>query len=77
MLDGYTYPLCKLLRSLKYDFVRGVHGHAGVNRWVRVVGEKEVAATLARDVCAMLEKENGWEVDEAAGDAADWDSDEE
>ena len=77
MLEGYTYPLYKLLRKLKYDFVRSVHGKAGVNKWVRVIGGKESAASLVREVITML-MDNGWAVEEAAGDAADWeDSDEE
>merc|ERR1712224_802032 len=62
MLEGYTHPLYKLLRPLKYYFVRGVHGHDGVNRWVRVISEKESGASLVREVCAMLE-DNGWDVE--------------
>jgi len=74
MLDGYTYPLYKKLRALGYDFVRGVHNHEGVNKWVRVVVGKESAAALNRDVTKVLEDE-GWRVDAESGDAAEWDSD--
>lgn len=62
MLEGYTYPLYKQLRGLKFDFVRGVHGKEGYNRWVRVVGDSESAAAIDKEVTVMLEKE-GWHVD--------------
>ena len=76
MLDGFTYPLYKVLRALKYDFVRNVHGKEGINRWVRVVGEGESATALEKEVTEALLK-YGWSVDTAAGDAADWESDDE
>ena len=74
MLDGYTYPLYRDLRKLKYDFVRGVHGKGGFNRWVRVVGEKEQAAALEKEVATFLETE-GWQVETDEADAAEWESD--
>lgn len=76
MLEGYTYPLYRKLRGIGYDFVRGAHGKEGVNRWVCVIKGKESAATLERDVTALLTEE-GWNVEAFAGDAAEWDSDEE
>merc|ERR1712070_176700 len=41
MLDGFTYPLYKKLRKLEFDFVRGVHGSPGANRWVREVKDDD------------------------------------
>lgn len=73
MLQGYSFPLYKHLRELDYDFVRGVHGHAGVNAWVRVVEASESVAALEAAAKAMLAEE-GWSVDVAVGDAAEWDS---
>ena len=70
MLEGFTYPLYKKLRGLDYDFVRGVHNRDGVNRWCRVVEASEAAG--AEKETAELLRENGWDVETAAGDAADW-----
>merc|ERR1712070_382946 len=62
LLDGYTYPLYKQLRNIKFDFVRGVHNKAGMDRWVKVVPDGETAEEVTREVA----------------DAADWlESDEE
>lgn len=73
----YTYPLYKKLRALGCDFVRGIHGKAGVNKWVRVVGAKDDANKIEKAVGDML-KDEGWAVEFAApADAADWESDEE
>ena len=71
MLQGYSYPLYKQLRELGYDFVRGVHGQEGVNAWVRVVEPHESVTALAAAAAAMLDEE-GWSIDLAAGDAAEW-----
>ena len=43
---------------------------------MRVVGAKENAAALEKEVSAMLEDE-GWQVETDTADAADWDSDNE
>ena len=56
MLEGFSYPLYKHLRTVGYDFYRGVHGQEGINRWCRVVkgaadatkAEKETAARRSR-----------------------------
>ena len=75
MLEGYTYPLYKKLRPLGYEFVKGVHGMDGVNRWVRVHEDKEDTAKWQGELQAMLEEE-GWRVEFAVGDAAEWGEDE-
>merc|ERR1719231_217428 len=75
MLEGYTYPLYKKLRPLGYEFVKGVHGMEGVNRWVRVHNDKEDTAKMQKDLEAKLNEE-GWRVDLAVGDAADWEDEE-
>merc|ERR1712054_366812 len=74
MLEGYTYPLYKKLRALDADFVRSVHDKDGINRWVRVVDGNETAAAHEQEFAAMLSEE-GWMVDLAAGDASEWESD--
>jgi len=76
MLDGFTYPLYKILRNeLGYDFVRGVHNREGINRWMRVVVDGEAAADLEKEISAAF-IERGWNVKTAAADAAEWDEDE-
>lgn len=76
MLEGYTYPLYKKLRPLGYDFFHGVHGKKGVNRWVRVHKDKEDVAKMQEELETMLNEE-GWRIDFAVGNAADWSEDEE
>lgn len=51
-----------------------LHGKAGFNRWVRVVGENEKAAALEKEVATFLEQE-GWQVETDEADAAEWESD--
>lgn len=75
MLDGYTYPLYKKLRALKYDWVKGVHDKNGVNRWVRVVSGAKEAAQVEKETAAMLRDES-WRVASASGNAADWEESE-
>merc|ERR1719231_1747718 len=69
MLDGYTYPLYKKMRPIGFEFVRGVHGKEGVNRWVRVHENNEDIAKIQKELEAMLNEE-GWRVDFRVGDAA-------
>ena len=76
MAPRYTYPLYKTLRPLGYEFVKGVHGKDGVNRWVRVHDDKEDAAKMQSELERKLNEE-GWRVDFAVGDAAEWDEDDE
>jgi len=76
MLEGNAYPLYKKLRPLGYDFVRGVHGKEGINRWVRVVKGAADATKAEKETSAVLQ-ECGWDVDTAAADAADWESEDE
>ena len=76
MLDGDTYPLYKKMRPLGFEFVRGVHGKEDVNRWVRVHDDREDIAKMQKELEAMLNEE-GWRVDFAVGDAANWGSDDE
>ena len=71
MLDGYTYPLWKKLRALKYDFIHGVHNLDGVKRWVRIVHPGEDAKKLDQEVSKML-CEEGWEAVSKNSDASTW-----
>ena len=78
MLDGFTYPLYKVLRALKYDFVRGVHGKhecttSLAGSWVRVTEDGESAT--AREEGDRVLLKYGWSVDTAAAGAADRESD--
>ena len=75
MLEGYTYPLYKKMRSHGYDFIRSVHGKEGVNRWVRVHETNEDTEKMQTELQAMLEEE-GWRMDRAVGNAEDWGDDE-
>ena len=75
MLEGYTYPLYKKMRSHGYDFIRSVHGKEGVNRWVRVHETNEDTEKMQTELQAMLEEE-GWRMERAVGNAEDWGDDE-
>ena len=61
----------------RYDeFVKSVHGMEGVNRWVRVHDDKEDTAKMQKELEAKLNEE-GWRVDFAVGDAAEWEDEDE
>lgn len=74
MINGYTYPLYKQMRRLKFDYVRDVHNKEGVDRWVRIHEDKEDVAKMQQELQTMLEEE-GWRVNFAAGNAAEWGDD--
>merc|ERR1719399_1786227 len=75
LLEGYSYPLYKHLRKIGYDFYRGVHGKEDIKRWCRVVSSPSEATKAEKETVALL-KEYGWEADTAAGDANEWDDEE-
>ena len=61
VLEGYTYPLYRVLQKLGYVYVRNLRGESDVNRWVRAVRNGESAVELQRDICAKMH-DLGWQV---------------
>lgn len=59
MLEGYTYPLYKILRKDGHcDFVRAVHDKPGVNKWVRVLSkteESDPSGEVHKELAGILE----------------------
>ena len=69
MLDGFTVPLQKLMRSLEWDYVRNLHGQEGLDRWVRTYPSE---ANLKADEFLVAKEihAQGWDVDMAELDFA-------
>ena len=42
--DKSLYPLKEYFKALGYAFAYGVHGMSGINKWMRVVSEKDKVA---------------------------------
>jgi len=75
MLDGANvYPIKEDLKSeCNFAFSYGVHGHAGVNRWMARVDDRDVPALQKKLAKVLAEK--GYECELAEADAADWEDD--
>ena len=69
------YPIKERLKEIGYEYVRGVHGQDGVDRWMRVVTGNGAAPALEKEVAELLAEE-GWRAESHEADAATWGADE-
>lgn len=75
VLEGNVYPIYPDMKAhVKYQFVRGLHGKKGLDKWVRVIGDGECAADLVQATAKVL-ADHGWQCQTAEADAAACDSD--
>lgn len=75
--EASVYPIKEhLKKDVEYEFVRGVHGKNGIDKWVRVVEDSENTADLVKATAKVL-ADRGWQCETAELDAADWEDDDE